>query len=120
MGDYKYNSTFKSNYGIFESQCDTIVAKVFGSINNTIRMALNEEYFSSFFHTQDKITIMKILGNLGQIYGAIQKYHGHERTGVEDEFNPNNIKTLLEETTKMSNDLPQQNVQQTSIGRNIH
>lgn len=119
-GDYKYNSTFKSNYGIFESQCDIIVAKVFRSINNAIRLALNEEYFSSFFQTQDKITIMKILGNLGQIYGAIQKYHGYERIGVEDEFDPNNIKSLLEKTTKMANDLPQQDIQQISSRRNIH
>lgn len=119
-GDYKYFSTFKSNYGIFESQCDTIITKIFGSINNAIRAAFNDEYFSSFFHTQDKITIMKILGNLGQIYGAIQKYHGYERTGVEGEFDPKEIKKLLEETTKMANNLPQQTIQQTSIGRSIH
>lgn len=119
-GDYKYNSTFQSNYGIFESQCDTLIAKLFGSTNNAIRSALNEEYFSSFFQTQEKNTIVRILGNLGQIYGAIQKYHGHERIGVNYEFGPNTIKKILEETTKIVNELPQQAIKQPSIEKNIH
>lgn len=115
-GDYKYYSTFKSNYGIFESQCDVIVYKFFGSTNNAIKSALNETFFSTFFQAQNKISMMKLLGNLGQIHGAIQKFHGYNRTGVDSGYDPNYIKELLEETTIMANNLSENLLQQNVTG----
>ncbi len=112
--DYKYSSTFRSNYGIFESQCDVIITKIFGNLNNAIKSAFKEEYFINFFRVDNKVLMMQLLGNLGQIYGAIQIFAGHNNNSpAVAEYKPIEIKKLLIATSDLVNYLPQNIKQQT-------
>lgn len=103
-GNYSYYTTLDSNYGIFESICSTLVCKTFGDVTTAIRAGLNEEYFSKFFQMYDKLAIMKILGNLGQVLEAIRTFAGQSR--IEDnKYNPNEIEKLIVETNHLVNSL---------------
>lgn len=112
--DYKYDSTFKSNYGIFESQCDAIISRIFGNLTNAINSAFKEEYFINFFRVDNKVLMMQLLGNLGQIYGATQIFAGHNNNSPAFvEYKPREIKKLLITTSDLVNNLPQNSIQQT-------
>ncbi len=115
-GKYAYQSNFGSNYGIFQTTCEKIIERLFGSNENAVKAAFNGQYYSSFFATNDNVEMMKLLGNLGQIYGAIQTYAGYERPCIS-EYSPSNIEQLLYETNLKTNSISRQ-VQTQNIGRN--
>ena len=95
--DYEFYAKFRSNYGIFEEHCRRLVTKLFGSDDEAISQAFDGEFFTRFLEVEDKVSMMQILENLGRIHIAMRSYSNY----AHEEYNPQEIQSLLEETMEM-------------------
>ena len=100
-GNYIFHSSFNSNYCIFESICDSLIIKTFGTVENAINSAYSKEYFSEFLKRYDLFDIMPVLENLGKVYCSIIDYANYRTSN----YTPDEICSILESTNEMVNNL---------------
>lgn len=84
-GDYKYNTTFHSNYGLVETICDNLFNKAYKDIFEILNMCLNSTFYINLFAKYDNEELIKILEDFGKIYNMLDRYSTKkEVTNIEE------------------------------------
>lgn len=73
-GNYTYDTTFHSSYGLVETICDDLVDKTYNSLLQILEDCLNSKFYIKLFENYNEIDLMNILEKLGKIYNILDTY----------------------------------------------
>ena len=70
-GEFIYDTTFGSIYGIVETICDDLLDKVYSSVRDILNDCLNNDFYIGLFSKFDNQDLISILERLGLIYNML-------------------------------------------------
>ena len=77
-GNYTYDTSFYSNYGLIETICDDLIDKTYSSLFQILDDCLNSKFYIGLFENYNEIELVIILEKLGKIYNILDEFTTNE------------------------------------------